>query len=560
MGPPQRGSDEAPITTTESKGTVLFDDGAGRRRGAPMSFRELSMIDVREVLRRFQAGQSARHLARDGVADRKTARRYFEAARACGVASDTPLDDGLVAEVAQRVQARPEPPASDAWKLLETERARIEAWLRAERPLRLVRVQELLARDGIAVSYTTLRRFAHQEFAWRERAPTVRIDDPPLGDEAQIDFGHVGHIEVEGKRKRLWALVVTLTVSRYMFVWPLLVQTTEALCEGLDAAWRFFGGIPKRIVPDNMSAAVVHASPIDPTLQRAFLEYAQARGLYIDPARVRRPQDKARVENQIAYVRERCFDGETFDTIEQWRGHAQLWCREVAGARIHGTTRLVPREVYERDEKSAMQPMPTERFDVPVWSKHKVHPDHHVQVARALYSAPTAYLGHQLDVRVDRTSVRLYRGSDLIKLHPRVAPGKRSTDPSDYPVGKADHARRSVDGIRARAREQGGHVGAFVDRLLEGPLPWTKMRQAYGLVRLCDRYGAARVDALCARALAFDVLDVARIDRMLKAATRVEADAAAEGRVVALPVGRFARDPSSFATRPPSSPRDGGAQ
>src|ERR1700744_5962984 len=228
MGPPPEGGDEEPITTTESKGTVLFDDGAGRRRGAPMSFRELSMIDVREVLRRFQAGQSARHLARDGVADRKTARRYFEAARACGVASDTALDDGLVAEVAQRVQARPEPPASDAWKLLETERSRIEAWLRAERPLRLVRVQELLARDGIAVSYSTLRRFAHQEFAWRERAPTVRIDDPPPGDEAQIDFGHVGHIEVEGKRKKLWALVVTLTVSRYMFVWPLLAQTTEA--------------------------------------------------------------------------------------------------------------------------------------------------------------------------------------------------------------------------------------------------------------------------------------------------------------------------------------------
>ena len=103
-----------------------------------MSFRELTMIDVREVLRRMQAGQSARQLARDGVVDRKTALRYFEAARACGVGPETPLDDGLVAEVASRVQIRPEAPT------------RIEGWLRAE------------------------RRFAHHELGWRERTPTVR--------------------------------------------------------------------------------------------------------------------------------------------------------------------------------------------------------------------------------------------------------------------------------------------------------------------------------------------------------------------------------------------------
>src|SRR6202012_2002171 len=186
MGPPPEGGDEEPSTTTESKGTVLLDDGAGRRRGAPMSFRELSMIDIREVLRRLQAGQSARQVARDGVADRKTAARYFAAARQCGLAAETPLDDGLVAEIAQRVQARPVPPASEPWTVLEAQRVRIEAWLRGERPLRLVRVRELLLREGIDVSYTTLRRFVHKEMAWRERPPTVRIDDPPPGEEAQI--------------------------------------------------------------------------------------------------------------------------------------------------------------------------------------------------------------------------------------------------------------------------------------------------------------------------------------------------------------------------------------
>jgi hypothetical protein len=214
-----------------------------------------------------------------------------------------------------------------------------------------------------------------------------------------------------------------------------------------------------------------------------------------------------------------------------------------------------------RETGPCMQPAPLAPFDVPTWNRAKVHPDHHVQVAHALYSVPTAYLGQQLEVRVDRTSVRLYRGSELVKLHPRVAPGKRSTDPGDYPVGKADYAFRSVERIGAQARERGGHVGQFAERLLAGPLPWTRMRAAYGLLRLCERYGAERVDALCARALAFEVLDVGRIERMLKNAAKTESQAEARGQVVRLPLGRFARDPAPMPhlaanrSSPPRRPR-----
>src|SRR5690606_353099 len=140
--------------------------------------RELTMIDVREVLRRWQAGQSTRAIARESGTDRKTVVRYVGAAESCGLNKQSELSDGVVAEVAQRVQARPLTPPSDARKTLYAHRERIEAWLRAERPLRLVRIHELLARDGVDVGYTTLRRFAHDELGWRERPPTVRIDDP----------------------------------------------------------------------------------------------------------------------------------------------------------------------------------------------------------------------------------------------------------------------------------------------------------------------------------------------------------------------------------------------
>ncbi len=526
-----------------------------------MSFREFSMTDVREVLRRLAAGQSARQVARDRVADRKTATRDFEAAKALEFDATAELTDEFVARIALRVQSRPKPPPSAEWALIERQRARIEAWLSGDTPLRLVRVRELLAREGVEVGYTTLRRYAHQELGWRERPTTVRVDDPPPAQEAQIDFGLAGYVtDEEGRRRKLWVLVVTLSMSRYMFVWPTFVQTVEAVCGGLDAAWRFFGGVVHRIVPDNMSSVVTRASAQDPTIHRAFLEYAQARGFFVDPARVRRPQDKARVENQVAYVRERWFAGETFSAdLTVLRESATRWCRDVAGARVHGTTRLVPREVYEAEELPLMLAEPAERFDVPMWTRAKVHPDHHVQVARALYSVPTRFIGRMLDARADSKVIRLYAGSELAKVHQRVAEGKRSTDPSDYPVGKAEYAMRSVDGVTTRAVHRGAHVGEYARRLLDGPLPWTKMRQAYGLLRLCDKYGADRVDALCARSLSFDVVDVPRIERMLRAAHRVEEEAETTGKVVRLPAAppRFARDAAAFATRGAST--DGGA-
>lgn len=514
-----------------------------------MSFRELTMIDVREVLRRWQVGQSLRQIGRETGTDRKTAARYIKAAIACSLEAETELSDALVSEIAQRVQARPLPQPSEERKLLEQHRPRIEKWLKAERPLRLVRVHELLAREGIEISYSTLRRFAHDNLDWREPHVTVRIDDPPLGEEAQIDFGLMGHVVIEGVRRRLWVLIVTLSASRYQFVWPTLKQTVEDVCNGLDAAWSFFGGIVQRVVLDNASSMVIRADAQSPTLHKSFAEYTQVRRLFVDPARVRRPRDKARVENQVAYVRERWFDGETFaGDLSVIRAHAERWCREVAGTRVHGTTRLVPRDVYETVERPKMQPPPSDSFDVPRWVKAKVHPDHHAQIGRALYSLPTQYIGKTLDVRVDRATVRFYLGSVHLKTHVRMSEGKRSTDANDFPKDKASFALRNVDAVRSAAIAKGEHVGLFATRLLEGPLPWIKMRQAYGLLRLCDRYGVERVNALCARAIAFDVIDVRRVERMLKTAQSFEQRAESDGKLISLP-GRFARDPVAFATR-----------
>lgn len=516
-----------------------------------MSFREITMQEVREVLRRHRAGQSARQIARQMGLDRKTVRRYLDQAEEQGVGDQTPITEAVAASVGRQVQKRPAPPPSQSWRALEACRSRISDWLTGERPLRLVRIHELLERGEKGASYTTLRRYVKRELGWGHRAPTVRLADPPAGQEAQLDFGLMGVVpSEEGKSRRLWALIVILPLSRYLFVYPTFTQTVADVCAGLDAAWSFFGGMPKHLVLDNASSMVVRASKTDPGLHRAFGEYTETRGLFADTARVRHPKDKARVENQVPYVRERWFAGERFgDDLTQLRQHAAAWCRDVAGARVHGTTRQVPREAYEREERPHMRPPPQQGFDVPHWCTPKVHPDHHVQVLKALYSVPTRFIGKTLQARVDKAGVRLYVDGELIKVHPRKAPGQRATDPQDFPPGKAAWALRDVEGVLTSARAQGAQVGAFAERLLDGAVPWLKLRQAYGLLRLCQTYGPQRVNAVCARALAFGVLEVPRVERMLKDARRTEDEAVAAGRVIPLPA-RFARDAAAFATRP----------
>ena len=149
-----------------------------------------------------------------------------------------------------------------------------------------------LHHTGAVVPYRTLHRYAVRELGFGGRRVTVRVAEGKPGEELQMDFGAAGWIREDGRRRRVWALVFTAIVSRHLFVWLTYRQSVADVVAGCEAAWQFFGGVFGVLIPDNLKAIVATADGIAPRLNAAFVEYAQARGFIIDPARVRHPQDK----------------------------------------------------------------------------------------------------------------------------------------------------------------------------------------------------------------------------------------------------------------------------
>jgi hypothetical protein len=173
-----------------------------------------------------------------------------------------------------------------------------------------------------------------------------------------------------------------------------------------------------------------------------------------------------------------------------------------------------------------------------------VHRDRHIEVDRAIYSVPGELIGQRVAVRADSKLIKIFWRGELIRVHPRVAPGRRQTDPDDMPAEKTVYAMRDIDHLRHLAANEGAAVGAYADELLAGPLPWTKMRQVYRLLGLVKKWGAARVNTACAKALEAETVNVGLIERMIERATENAEMPAPAGEMVS---GRFARDPGEFA-------------
>jgi hypothetical protein len=203
-----------------------------------------------------------------------------------------------------------------------------------------------------------------------------------------------------------------------------------------------------------------------------------------------------------------------------------------------------PLEHFQTEEQALLLPAPTTPYDIPLWSEPKVGRDQLTVVAKALYSIPHPYVGQRLTARADAQLVRFYARGLVIKTHGRQPPGGQSIDAGDYPVERSVYAMRNVEALRRQAAQAGEVIGRYAAALLDSPLPWTRMRRVYALLGLVRRYGAARVTEACTIALAADMGDVKRLQRMLEQGVTA-APAAPPARVI--PLGRYLRPATQFA-------------
>lgn len=524
-----------------------------------MAYKEHGMWEVLDVLRRAHRGEGRRAIERTTGRSRKTVHRYLTTAAALGwQPGQREPDEALAAQILARLRpgARDRAP-SEAEQRLLPHRETLRAWLsgaRTEgRPLTLTKCHDLLTRRGVAVTYSSLYRFALKHCGVGARASTVRMAEVAPGEVAEIDFGRLGLIG-DGhltRRRVLWALVVTLVHSRHQYVHLTHSQTLTEVIGGLEDAWTFFGGVVARVVVDNLRAAIAKADRYDPIFSRVFEDYSRHRGFVIDPAPPAMATGKPHVERQVPYVRDNFFRGETFLDRDHAQREVIRWCVDTAGRRVHGTTRQRPLEVFEAVERPALRPLTPERFDPPRWARVTVHPDHHIRFGQALYSVPHRYLRHTVEVRGDTRLVRIYHRGELVKTCPTQPPGGRHTDYTDYPTEKTAYALRDPQYMIDRARRHGPNLGAFMTRLLDGTFPWAKLRQAQKLLRLVDRYGVPVLEAACRRALGFELLNVHRVEQIvLRGLDRdAAAPAPAPGRLIQGTL-RFLRPPDSFVAAP----------
>jgi transposase len=515
-----------------------------------MARRTFDVVDVTEIFMHWHAGRSLSEMAESLDVDRKTLRKYIAPAVAAGIAPGGPARSQE--EWAELVRGW-FPQLADArlrqvtWPAIGKHHEYITAQLKAG--VRMSTIwQRLRDEHGLAVSVQSFRRYVAANVPEEVRRSQVRVLDPrpsQAGEQAQIDYGQLGRWldPVTGKLRTVWAFVMVLCCSRHMFVRPVLKLDQRAWTECHVAAFEFFQGVPARLVPDNLRTGVDQPDLYDPKINRSYAEMAAHYGCLIDPARSRKPRDKARVERPMPYVRDSFWRGREFTSLAQMQAGAARWSAEVAGQRpCRPLDGAAPAAVFAAVEKAALGPLPAEPFVLATWAKAKIGTDIHARVGKVLYSVPWRHIGKTADVRVTATMVQFFIGGQLVKTHPRKDKGKQ-TDFADYPPEKIAFHMRTP----AWCRKQAAGIGPACEQVIAGLLADNalyRLRSAQGVIGLAGRNDPARLEAACVTALAAGDPSYRTIKGILAAGTENGPLPAAAGDGGA---AAFLRGPASFA-------------
>lgn len=471
----------------------------------------LAMDKAQSIQYLHGLGWSQRRIAATLSVDRKSVKRHLDGASPKGAAptgqaptalesatedskgtsAPTGLVETEVADIDAKVGTSSASQRSYCVRYHDVIVAGLEQGLTAQRIY-----QDLVGEHGFVGSYWSVNRYA-KRLRKRTELPFRRMESTP-GEEAQIDFGTgAPYIDSDGKKRRTHVLRVVLSHSRKAYSEVVARQTTECFITAIENAFHAFGGVPRTIVVDNLKAAVTKADWFDPELNPKLLDFCRHYNTTVLPTKPYTPRHKGKVERGVAYVQDNALKGRVFESIVQQNEHLANWERTVADTRLHGTLKCHVGKLFETVERSALQPLPPERFPFYHEASRIVSRDGHIEVAKSYYSVPPEYVTWQVWSRWDGHIVRVFNGRwEQIAVHARVEPGMFSTHPSHIVSEKISGVERGIAHLLGKARLIGGNTAGWAEAMVaERGLAGSRVLQ--GLLALTKKYESEQIEAAC---------------------------------------------------------------
>jgi len=359
---------------------------------------------------------------------------------------------------------------------------------------------------------------------WRGKLDVVMRQEHRAGERLYVDYAGQTMEVIDPKTGEVTEHVIfvaTLGASNYTYA---EAQTSYGLrnwVAGHIRAFEAFGGCPEVVVPDNLKAGVKRPCFYEPDLNPTYHELAKHYGVAVIPARVRRPKDKAKVENAVQQVsrwvlaplRKQRFFGlhELNEAI--WK--RLEWLNNRPLSKLDGTRQ----SLFEELDRPALKPLPQRRYVVAVWkTKVAVNIDYHIEYERNYYSVPHQLVRKRVDVRASDTTVEcFYRGRRVASHLRSYKRGRAVTEHTHRPKSHRKYAEWSPSRLVRWAESVGPHVGRVVAHILESkPHPEQGYRSCLGIIRLGKRYTPERLDAACKRALDIGGISYRSVQSILK--------------------------------------------
>ena len=366
----------------------------------------------------------------------------------------------------------------------------IEEQLKAKRNAVSI-YQDLVDTRGFSYGYSSVKRFVAK---LKRREPEVYdILEFAPGEESQVDYGEGAPTKhpVTGKYRKPRLFVMTLRYSRRSFrkvVWNSSAETWARLHE---EAFRYFGGVTKFVVLDNLREGVTKPDLYDPEINRLFAEFLKHYGAIADPCRVRDPDRKGTVENGVKHTQNTALKGRKFESIEEQNEFLMRWEERWAAPRIHGSTKRQVSAMFE-EEKPFLTELPAERFRFFAEETRTVDDARTVTVDKARYSANPALIGSKVTVRIYQHDVEIYdsKTHSFLRRHARsFSPGSVVMEESDRIFNPSRQSSYALE----RAKKIGPHMFKLCKELFErdGRIG---TKAIFALTNLSEKHDAAIVE------------------------------------------------------------------